>query len=253
MNTHEVDRYWADVLDRKNALGQLKYCTLSKVVRAALAVSHGNSDAERSFSANKRTVTPERSSLNEETISALRMVKDAIRLFGEGHAFNIPVTDALRHSARAAHQKYKEAQEKKRQEELEMTRKKIIEQNQREQEVAEEKERARVQEAKAQAIQEIREQETKLLTIEKEQHNVLKSAQVLICDSESKLADAIKHGDMDQVSVAHGLLEIARKRTATATTELRVVAQKRQKCADKLKLQTDTASQIATDKKPKRH
>ena len=56
-----------------------------------------------------------------------------------------------------------------------MTRKKIIEQNQREQEVAEEKERARVQEAKAQAIQEIREQETKLLTIEKEQHNVLKS------------------------------------------------------------------------------
>jgi len=127
------------------------------------------------------------------------------------------------------------------------------ENNQREQEVAEEKERARVQEAKAQAIQEIREQETKLLTIEKEQHNVLKSAQVLICDSESKLADAIKHGDMDQVSVAHGLLEIARKRTATATTELRVVAQKRQKCADKLKLQTDTASQIATDKKPKRH
>jgi len=74
-------------------------------------VSHGNSDAERSFSANKRTVTPERSSLNEETISALRMVKDAIRLFGEGHAFNIPVTDAVRHSARAAHQKYKEAQQ----------------------------------------------------------------------------------------------------------------------------------------------
>ena len=70
------------------------------------------------------------------------MVKDAIRLFGEGHTFNIPVTDALRHSARAAHQKYKEAQEKKQQEELEMTRKKIIEQNQREQEVAEEKERA---------------------------------------------------------------------------------------------------------------
>ena len=53
----------------------------------------------------------EHSSLNEETISALRMVKDAIRLFGEGHAFNIPVTDAVRHSARAAHQKYKEAQQ----------------------------------------------------------------------------------------------------------------------------------------------
>jgi len=55
---HELDRYWSDVLDRKNALGHLKYCTLGKVVRAALALSHGNSDAERSFSANKKTVTP---------------------------------------------------------------------------------------------------------------------------------------------------------------------------------------------------
>ena len=44
---------------------------------------------------------------------ALRMVQDAIRLFGGGQALNIPVTDALRQSARAAHQKYQEAQEKK--------------------------------------------------------------------------------------------------------------------------------------------
>lgn len=66
VKTHEVDRYWADVLDRKNALGKLKFCTLSKVVRVALSVSHRNSDAEHGFSAYKQTVTPERSPLNEE-------------------------------------------------------------------------------------------------------------------------------------------------------------------------------------------
>ena len=62
--------------ERMHSVIKLKYCSLSKVVRVALAVSHGNSDAERSFSVNKWTVTPERSSLNEETISALRTVKD---------------------------------------------------------------------------------------------------------------------------------------------------------------------------------
>jgi len=65
-----VDHYWAKILDRKNALGQTKYSTLGKVVRACLSLSHGNSDAKRSFSANKRTVTAERASFNEETINA---------------------------------------------------------------------------------------------------------------------------------------------------------------------------------------
>src|SRR5437899_1979418 len=40
VKNHEVDRYWSEILDRKNALSQPKYCTLGKVVRAALALSH---------------------------------------------------------------------------------------------------------------------------------------------------------------------------------------------------------------------
>ena len=72
VENHDVDRYWSDVLERRNAVGQLKYCTLGKVVRAALSLSHGNSNAECSFSANKRMV------IHEETINALRMVKAAI-------------------------------------------------------------------------------------------------------------------------------------------------------------------------------
>jgi hypothetical protein len=89
MKPHLVDEYWAKILGRKNSLGELKYTVLGKVVKACLSLSHGNSDAERSFSANKRTVTPERARLGEETINALRLVKDALRLHGEGNSTKI--------------------------------------------------------------------------------------------------------------------------------------------------------------------
>jgi len=51
--------------------------------------------------------------------------------------------------------------------------------------------------------------------------------------------------------VAHGLLEVARTRTANATKELRVIAEKRKKCAEKLKAHSNTDCQVATAKKSK--
>ena len=47
-----VDDYWSKVLQTRNVVGNLKFSTLGKIVKACLALSHGNSDAERSFSAN---------------------------------------------------------------------------------------------------------------------------------------------------------------------------------------------------------
>ena len=72
LQAHDVDQYWAKVFNRRNAVGQLKYSNLGRVVKACLALSHGNSDAERSFSANKRTVSAECTCLHEETINAVR-------------------------------------------------------------------------------------------------------------------------------------------------------------------------------------
>ena len=71
MEKVNVDDYWSKVLERRNSVDNLKFSTLGKVVKGCLALSHGNSDAERSFSANKLTVTPEHASLNEETINAI--------------------------------------------------------------------------------------------------------------------------------------------------------------------------------------
>jgi hypothetical protein len=58
-----IYQYWSKVLDMTNALRHLKYAYLGKAVIPCLALSHGNSDVERSFSANKRIVTSDCASL----------------------------------------------------------------------------------------------------------------------------------------------------------------------------------------------
>jgi len=89
------------VLDGKNALGEKKYPILDKIVKACLALPHGNSDVERSFSQNKKTVTVDRCNLNEDTINALRFVKESIRVAG-GSPVDIPLTNELLISTRCA-------------------------------------------------------------------------------------------------------------------------------------------------------
>ena len=58
-----------------------------------------------------------------------------------------------------------------------------------------------------------------LLATEKEQHNILKSSGKLLQVAESKLADAIKAGDIDAIGISHGLLEVAHKQMDNATNE----------------------------------
>ena len=62
---------------------------------------------------------------------------------------------------------------------------------------------------------------------------------VLLQEAEGKLSDAIKAGNMDQISVAHAI-EIARKRMSEATNELSTLAAKRKRCVDKRKRHVDS-------------
>ena len=109
-----VDVCWRLNLERRNPLGQLKYATLAKVVKACLVFSQGNSDAERSFSVNKRLVTNERSSLINETIIATRLVKDGIRYHG-GSANTVTVNKEMILRTRASNARYREYLSKKKQ------------------------------------------------------------------------------------------------------------------------------------------
>lgn len=77
--TQRIDHYWASVFQDKNMQGKFKYSVLQKLVKSLLSLAHGNADVERSLSANKRTLTPDRASLGDLTINGLLAVKDHVK------------------------------------------------------------------------------------------------------------------------------------------------------------------------------
>ena len=106
----QIDIYWAKVFGVKNPFGQPKFKTLSKVVKCALTLSHGNADTERSLSQNKKVVTKEKSSLSEKTLIGIRLTKDAVDSAG-GHPTNIVLTQLFLGCCGSAHKVYKAALE----------------------------------------------------------------------------------------------------------------------------------------------
>lgn len=234
---YRIDQYWSKVLDMTNALGHLKYATLGKVVRACLALSHGNSDVERSFSVNKRIVTSDRVSLSEDTINAVRLVKDAIRCHADGCAVNVVITASMLNSARSAHTKYKQHLEEKKRLEESHRQKQRESKLRMEAEEQKKREHEQLMETQRKELDHLHKQHSEISSSEKEQRNLLHGAGALLKEAEEKLSDAIKAGNMDQISVAHGLLEVARKRMDSATDELSKLAAKRKTCNDKQKRQ----------------
>ena len=64
---------------------------------------------------NMRVITSERAKLCEETINAVRLVKDAIQCLPRGTATNIAISDKLLHSVKSAYIKYKQHMEEEKQ------------------------------------------------------------------------------------------------------------------------------------------
>ena len=89
--------------------------------------------------------------------------------------------------------------------------------------------------------EQLQKQEHEISVAETEQWKALSASGVLLQEAEGKLSDAIKAGNMDQISVAHAMLEIARKRMSEATTELSALAVKRKRCVDKKKRHVDSS------------
>ena len=83
-----------------------------------LSVSHGNADPERGFSLNKHLLAIHGSSIKEETIESIRLVKDYI--IRVGGIKNITVSNEMILSSRNAYHRYEaylESQKKLREEE----------------------------------------------------------------------------------------------------------------------------------------
>ena len=83
-NFRPIDEFWVDIGEIKDkSIGAQKYPILSKLVTRCLCVlPQGNADPERGFSLNKKLLDSHGPSIGEDTIVALRFIKDELILKG---------------------------------------------------------------------------------------------------------------------------------------------------------------------------
>ena len=101
--------------------GSCKFPKLCQLFKMMASIPHGNSAPENGFSINKRMIQLHGTSIQTETIEAIRLVKDTILCYGS--RFDIPMTKALTESVKLSHSRYqadlkhkrelKEAEERK--------------------------------------------------------------------------------------------------------------------------------------------
>ena len=99
-----TDDCWCQTGQLKDEQGRKKYPQLFALVKCVLSFSHGNSAPESGFSINKSMLEVYGQSIGEDTLEALRVVKDAI--VNSGSVINIPITHTLIMSIKNFYQKY---------------------------------------------------------------------------------------------------------------------------------------------------
>ena len=99
-----IGDYWCQIGQLKDEQVRKKYPQLFALVKCVLSLSHGNSAPESGFSINKSMLEVHGHSLREDTLEALRVVKDAI--VNSGSVLNIPITHTLIVCVKNSYQKY---------------------------------------------------------------------------------------------------------------------------------------------------
>lgn len=203
-------------------------------MKALLTLAHGNAEVERSLSENSKVLRSERSLLSDESINAIRITKDAIRVAGSGHAHKMPITPSLlqaRRSAYAAYSKRME-EEKARKEKERQQRAKEIKDNQDKQEALKELESRK---------RSLSEKECNIAKEQATQEEELRTAERLFLEANKRLQDAIKEKNMSEMTVVQGLLDVAkvkmeaaRKKLEECRKEKEVVDSKRKMVMDRI-------------------
>ena len=127
-----IDNYWTDVSHiADETTSKPKYGKLSKLTFCILVLPHGNAEPERGFSINKLMLQIHGVAIHEETMVALRMVKEHI-LKCKG-VMNVSISQDLIKSVYSAYQRYnifmdaKKEEEKKAEEEKERKKLEAVE------------------------------------------------------------------------------------------------------------------------------
>lgn len=110
--------------------GKLKYENLWLLIRCILSLPHGNAEPERGFSINKSILSIHGFAIKEETLEAIRLVKDFI-LEKDG-VRNMTVSKGMIKSCENARSRYEAyLQEQRKQKELEEAAKKATEEREK--------------------------------------------------------------------------------------------------------------------------
>lgn len=102
---HKLDSYsyWCFIGEIQDHQGQPKFGELTKLSKTYLSLGHRNAAPDRGFSLN-RYVLQGREQLKEDTITAIRMVKDAISLYDKVEDF--PINQRLIDLCASSRKKY---------------------------------------------------------------------------------------------------------------------------------------------------
>ena len=131
-----VTTYWHAVGQMTNEDGVLKYPQLFALAKAILSLSHGNVVPERRFLINKYLLSVHENSIKEDTIVALRLVKDELCLVGG--LSNFKITRSLMVSVKVSYIRYQAYLDAEKKVKVDQERKRK-EEEQREEQVEKEK------------------------------------------------------------------------------------------------------------------
>ena len=218
-----IDDFWVAVSNIRDENGTKRYSNLWVLVKCIMVLSHGNADPERGFSINKHVLKIHGNSLKEDTIIAIRYVKDFI-IKHEGLK-HIVVTDDLLKSCDGACRKYKADQ---------LEKQKLAEQER----IA--KEAAAEAAAAAEAEKATQKEKEKEVVKVKQEIKVIKAglqvAEEATAEANEELRNVIanssslsKNKFVSKVTLAQTKIDMCGKRKLELSEKLEVILKKRRK------------------------
>ena len=234
---HRIDVYWSKIFSMTTNVGLPKYPTMTKVIKNALIISHGNSDVERGFSTNEHIVTENRTHLSASSINGIRATWDAVNFLGFGSSHKVPIKAEMISAVQKSKSTYNQEQ---------LLQKAAAKQANKDNDV---------QTDADQETRKLIDEEHRWLSKQKDLQAEQKRAQCLISEGRQRLDDALKKADVLEAQAANALIGAGDEQVKSiceemkkVTDELLKIQSKRKNAfahgnsADKKKQKTTTAT-----------
>ena len=206
--TVQVDHFWSQVPRVRTPHGSQKFSVLTKVLKCALTLSHGNADNERSLSENKKTLTKDRTNLSQVTVNGLRTTEDAIKSM-DGLS-NVEITkkmSSIKGACKAYYEHFemekKEAKKKQAASAAEVQRKK------------------KKQEEEVRNLEQLKSESKNLNAREANAEKLLQSTSKFLDDGNKRMEKGIAENDVDEIQAAKKMIELAQETQKKAQDEFR--------------------------------